>query len=159
VKNCRINNLLALLFCLLGVASGFSQDDRRPRVETVGEARAKVPFAVRIVSAEKRITFCQRLNVSIPTPSGLEDAPRPVKVEFLSDERWYVDTSNLPDVGVAFSAVSLGPHEHRDFRLMLESPGDYRFTLRYREGDEATTCPDPHKRQKRVVSQIIHVRQ
>ena len=159
VETCQINNLLVLLFCLLGTASGISQDHRHPRVEIVGEVRAKVPFVVRIAAAEKLITFCQRLNVSIPTPSGREDAPRPVKVEFLSGRRWFVDRSNLPDIGVAFSAVSLEPHEHRDFRLILELPGDYRFTLRYREGDEATTCPDPQKRQKKVVSQIIHVRE
>jgi len=160
VKNCRINNLLALLFCLLEAANGFSQGHKRPHVEIVGEVRAKEPFVVRIVSAEKRITFCQRLNVSIPTPGGLEDAPRPVDVEkLLTDKRWVAYTANLPDIGVAFSVVALESHEHRDFRLRVESPGDYRLTLRYREGDDAPTCPDPHKSQKKLVSQIIHIRQ
>jgi hypothetical protein len=159
VKNYRINSLLLLLF-LLGTASEFSQGNRHPRVEIPGEVRSKEPFVVQIVSGERPITFCQRINVSIPTPSGIEDAPRPVDVEKLdTNKRWVAYTANLPDIGVAFSAVSVGPHQHRNFLYRVESPGDYRFTLRYLEANEPTTCPNPGKSQKKVFSQTLHVRQ
>jgi hypothetical protein len=160
VKNYPSSKIVSLfLLCLLCMGVGLARGHRRPHVEIVGSVHLKEPFTVRIVAGDNPIAFCQRLNVSIPTPHGLEDAPRLVDVEKLDEDKnkWFRYTGSLPDVGVAFSPVTLLSLESRDSRIQIGSAGDYRFKLRYLEGNLRPSCPKLGKRQKEAVSQVIHV--
>jgi hypothetical protein len=162
VKNYRINKALALLLLFFSSTGSLgSQRHPNPSVEVDGEVRSKETFVVRIVAGGEPITFCQRLNVTVRTPKGLESAPRVVEVEKFDPhkKKWFTYTANLPDIGLAFSPASLKPQESHESKVQVESPADYRLKLTYLEGDLKPNCPELGKRQKRAVSQVIHVRQ
>jgi len=155
-KRYQMNKIcMSLLGCLAGLSQ--TSQAQHPHLEIVGEARAKQVFVIRIVGAEKPIAFCERLNVAIPTDSGLEDAPRPVQVEKWDEHRhkWFLDTSNLPDLAVAFSSVSILPGTHKDFLLRVESSGNYRFILRYVEGEQQQPCPELRGHKHKIESSIM----
>jgi hypothetical protein len=147
--------LLGLIFVGAGAAP---QHSSRPRVELVDAVHTHQPFTVRIVSGMKPVAFCLRLNVSIRTANGLEDAPRPVDIEAFDaiKKKWFLDTSNVPDIGIAFSPVVLQPNQSRTFRLLVDSAGDYRFKLRYTEDVLQPSCP-LGKNHKTAASPTVHI--
>jgi hypothetical protein len=159
VKNHRNKIIAALLILTLTNISFASDHNSHPHIQVIGEPTSQEPFTIRIVAGTKPITFCLRLNVSIHTPDGLESAPRPVQIEQFDQNknRWFLDNSGLPDIGVAFSPVLLNPNESRDFRLQVWAAADYRLKLFYESGATRMDCPLPSKRGKIAISPVIHV--
>jgi hypothetical protein len=88
------------------------------------------------------ISFCADFGKSVRTESGQQVAPNPFEVQKWNDRRW--DTQLIgTDVGSGNTAVSIGAHESRSFRLQIGASGRYRLRLRYLEGESETQCPVP----------------
>jgi hypothetical protein len=96
--------------------------------------------------------------VSIRTANGLEDAPLPVDIEEFDSikNKWVLNTSTAPDIGVAFSPVVLQSNQQRTFRLQGGSPGDFRFKLEYTEDALQPNCP-LGKNHKTATSPTVHI--